>query len=93
MNKQQIDKIIEDARSIFVRNACVGEEALDLVDDAIEWLQSSLHIALEKEAEDSLDAAKYRWLRDEGRANGFAVIQEIDGIISIHSAASLDAAI
>lgn len=39
------------------------------------------------------DAARYRWLRDEGRCNDFSVVQERPGWAETHSASSLDAAV
>lgn len=39
------------------------------------------------------DAARYRWLREHGRYNGWHVEQDCNGWTKTHSASSLDAAI
>lgn len=78
----------------IAHNQCIDAKAA--LQSALTTLQSKLDAAEARVRElekDALDAKRYRWLREEGRCNGFSVEQEKPGWITTHASHSLDAAI
>lgn len=61
--------------------------------DRLERILTALTAAQARAEAVEKDAARYRWLRDEGRFNSFSVEQERPGWVTTHSATTLDAAI
>lgn len=88
MTNEQCDNVAEKAWSLAHEPGTNFSASVALKDCVftIKDLQSRI-ADLEK------DAARYRWLKNEGRCNYFRVEQEKSGWVKTHSANSLDAAI